>query len=67
MVRAIIYVDKGVGNANACKTCFNGRRYDFVTGVGGVTPDVYRPPERVRPCAAPSPCLVVSGAAVSTV
>ena len=41
---AIVQVDKGVCHADTGKACLNGRRYDFVTGVGAIASDIYRPP-----------------------
>lgn len=67
MGRAIVQVNKGVCNPDTGKPRLNGRRYDFPSGVGAITSDVYSPPQCMCPCAAPPSCLVVSGAAVSTV
>jgi len=43
MGRAVVQVDIGVCHADTGKACLNGRRYDFVAGVGAIASDVYPP------------------------
>lgn len=63
---AVVQVNKAARNPDAREACGKGSGYNFVTGVGGIAPDVHRPAKRVRPCAASTPCCVVLGRPVST-